>query len=226
MKVVILQSNYIPWRGYFDLIRDADIFCFYDEVKYTKNDWRNRNKIYSKNGLQWLTIPIEKDAVKKKISEVKLTKGWEQKHIRILQMTYGRAPYFFQLEEIIYDIYHQNKYEFLSDFNQNFIKYLSNLFDFKTKFISSSDYNLRGSRVDRLVNLLIDVGATEYLSGPSAKNYLNNQENLFSDKGINLTYKNYGPYQEYKQLSASFEPNVSILDTIANVSYKEIKSHF
>lgn len=226
MKVVVLQSNYIPWRGYFDLIGNADIFCFYDEVKYTKNDWRNRNKIYSKNGLQWLTIPINKEAVKQKISEVELPDNWEQKHISILEMTYGKAPFFFQLEKIIQDIYIGNKHHLLSNFNQNIIKYLCAEFGFKTKFVSSVNYDLRGNRVDRLLNLLNDIGTTEYITGPNAKAYLSGAESLFSHNGINLTYKQYGPYKEYKQLSLPFEPNVSIIDLIANVSCDEIKRYY
>lgn len=226
MKVVVLQSNYIPWRGYFDLINDADVFCFYDEVKYTKNDWRNRNKIYSKNGCQWLTIPIDKNAVKSKISEVIMPNGWQKKHAEILQLTYGRSPYFFQLEKILTDIYSQNQFQLLSEFNQNFITYLSNAFAFKTKFLDSSNFNLQGERITRLVNLLVDIGATEYITGPSAKNYLIGYENMFSDHNVKISYKVYGPYEEYKQLTDPFEPNVSILDLIANVSYENIKHQF
>src|SRR3954468_728178 len=102
MKVVILQSNYVPWKGYFDLIHDADLFVFYDEVKYTKNDWRNRNRIYSKNGLQWLTIPIPHSAVKQKISEVLLPEGdWPAQHYKSLSFGYGKAPFFGQLDELM-----------------------------------------------------------------------------------------------------------------------------
>src|SRR5213075_1126236 len=102
MKVVILQSNYIPWKGYFDLIHDADVFVFYDEVKYTKNDWRNRNKIYTKNGLQWLTIPIGNEAVKSKISEVGLTSSqWQSQHRKAIELGYANAKYFEQLEPVL-----------------------------------------------------------------------------------------------------------------------------
>jgi hypothetical protein len=221
MKVVILQSNYIPWRGYFDLINEADVFCFYDEVKYTKNDWRNRNKIYTKNGLQWLTIPIDKTAVKLKISEVELPNGWEQVHANILRLAYGRAPQFKQLERVISEVYDESS-KYLSEFNQRSIKYISGQLGIKTKFVSSGDYDLKGERVERLIGLLKDIGATEYISGPSAKDYLQNYEHLFPENGIQLTYKKYGPYLPYKQLSEPFEPAVSVLDLIANVPYEEI----
>src|SRR3954469_16903743 len=98
MKVVVLQSNYVPWKGYFDLIHDADLFVFYDEVKYTKNDWRNRNKIFTTNGVQWLTIPISKDAVKQKISQVEIKdNGWQELHYKSLFFGYKSAPFFNQL---------------------------------------------------------------------------------------------------------------------------------
>jgi len=225
MKAVILQSNYMPWKGYFDLINDADVFCFYDEVKYTKNDWRNRNRIYSKNGLQWLTIPIDKDAVKLRISEVKMPEGWEEKHATTLRLSYGRAPQFKQLDELIHEIYSGNKLKFLSEFNQHSIKYISKLAGITTQFVSSSDYSLRGDRVERLLNLLQDLGATEYISGPSAKDYLNGSEYLFLEKGIKLTYKTYGPYKTYEQLAQPYEPAVSILDLIAHVPFSKLKNY-
>src|SRR5256885_6555778 len=102
MKVVAIQSNYVPWKGYFDLIHDADIFVFYDEVKYTKNDWRNRNQIYTKNGLQWLTIPIHHEAVHMKISEVEFQDSeWQALHHKSLTYGYHAAPYFHQIKDLL-----------------------------------------------------------------------------------------------------------------------------
>jgi hypothetical protein len=225
MKVVILQSNYLPWKGYFDLINDADIFCFYDEVKYTKNDWRNRNKIYSKNGLQWLSVPINKDAVKLKISDVELPIEWQKLHYNSLQMTYGRAPNFVDLELLIKDLYVENKFTHLSEFNQYSIKKIASYLGIKTRFVNSGDYDLRGGRVERLINLLKDIGATEYISGPAAKDYLTEQEHYFSDNNIKLSYKDYSGYPEYKQLMLPHEKYVSIVDLIANISKEEIHKY-
>ena len=226
MKVVILQSNYMPWRGYFDLINDADIFCFYDEVKYTKNDWRNRNKIYTKNGLQWLTIPISKASTKLKISEVLFQKSWEEEHSQILKLAYGRSLYYNQLKDFINEVYVNNKFQYLSDFNQNSIKYICSLLNIKTKFVTSSDFDLKGDRVERLINLIKDIGADEYISGPSASVYLKDSEYLFAENNIKLTYKNYNNYPIYNQLTEPFEPFVSILDVIANVPLNEIQNIF
>jgi hypothetical protein len=225
MKVVILQSNYLPWKGYFDLINDADVFCFYDEVKYTKNDWRNRNKIYSKNGLQWLSIPIDKDAVKYKICEAVLPQGWQQQHYNSLKMTYGRAPHFASLEQLMNEFYVNRQFQYLSEFNQHSIKEIAAFLGINTRFVNSNEYELKGDRVERLINLLKDIGATEYISGPAAKDYLSGQEHRFEENNIKLTYKDYKGYPEYEQLIKPFEHYVSIVDLIANLGSEGSKKH-
>ncbi len=222
--VVILQSNYIPWKGYFDLIHDADEFIFYDEVKYTKNDWRNRNLIHTKNGLQWLSIPIHKEAVKLKISEVEIqNKDWQELHFKTLWLTYKKAPYFNQLEPVLEHFYHEREWQNLSELNQYTIRYLSNWLGLDCKLTNSSDYPLEGDRVLRLVNLLAHVKADKYISGPSAKDYLGPEElELFTSHGIEVTFKDYSGYTSYTQLNEPFTHGVSILDMIANVSKDQI----
>ncbi len=225
MRVVVLQSNYIPWKGYFDLIHDADVFCFYDEVQYTKNDWRNRNKIYSKNGLQWLTIPIHKDAVKQKISEVLLPDNWQKDHYKTLQLSYSRAPFFGQLKELMDDLYVNSSFKTLSEFNHYSTKKIAEYLGITTRFDNSANYKLKDDKLERLISLLCDLKATEYISGPAAKDYLTGHEDLFTEKGIKLSYKSYSGYKPYKQLIEPFEHGVSILDLIANVERSQIKYH-
>lgn len=226
MKVVILQSNYIPWKGYFDLINDADLFVFYDEVQYTKNDWRNRNRIYTKNGLQWLTIPIGLEAVKQKISDVKISDHkWQLQHHKTISMGYARAPYKDQLESLLEEAYIHTQWEKLVDLNRFLTRRISSMIGIHTEFRDSKDFNLEGDRVERLINLLKQVGATEYISGPAAKDYLSSHEHLFSKNNIHLTYKDYKGYPEYKQLSEPFENAVSIIDLIANVEINQIKNY-
>lgn len=226
-KVVILQSNYIPWKGYFDLIHDADVFVFYDEVKYTKNDWRNRNIIYTKNGEQWLTIPIHKDAVKQKISEVMISDpSWQELHYKTLSLTYKKCPYYSQLEPLLEELYVSNKWDNLSKLNHYSIQRISSLLGIKTQFIDSGDMTLNGDRVERLVNLLKDLDATDYISGPSAKDYIGQDFlHLFEDAHIRLSYKDYSGYPLYKQLRDPFLNGVSILDMIAQLSWDDIRYH-
>lgn len=226
MKVVVLQSNYLPWKGYFDLIHDADAFVFYDEVKYTKNDWRNRNQVYSKNGLHWLTIPIDKDAVKLKISDVRMKNtDWQQLHYDTLCLSYKRAPFFHQLEVFIEDWYKKNKWESLSELNQFTIMKIAEFLGIGTRFLNSKNYVLKDGRIERLIDLLEQVGATQYISGPAARDYLAGSEHLFSEKKIDLKFKDYSGYPAYTQLTSPFENGVSIVDLIANVKREEI-SHY
>ena len=223
MKVVVLQSNYIPWKGYFDLIHDADQFIFYDEVKYTKNDWRNRNRICTKNGLQWLTIPVEHDYVHHKISEVRFTStSWQDLHYKSLILGYKAAPCFDQLEKIANDYLIDHQWEHLKDLNHYLIKGIAREIGIQTEFKDSADYILEGDRINRLLNLLVQAKATEYISGPSAKDYLLPYVDLFEDKGIQVKFKEYREYKYYDQLSFPFQQRVSILDMIAHLPYHQI----
>jgi len=226
VKTVVLQSNYIPWKGYFDLIHDADTFIYYDEVQYSKNDWRNRNRIYTKNGLQWLTIPIAADAVKQKISEVEIKDThWQNLHYKTLSMGYAKAPFFHQLKPLLEEIYIQHKWTKLAGINRFLTEKISNLLGINTIFKDSKDFILEGDRVERLVNLLKQCGASTYISGPAAKDYLDGYEKLFTENNIQLQYKDYSGYPQYPQMSQPFENYVSIVDLLANIELNEIKNY-
>jgi hypothetical protein len=218
MKVVVLQSNYLPWKGYFDLVHDADLFVFYDQAKYTKNDWRNRNRIYSKNGLQWLTIPIAKSAVKLKISEVRIEDpAWQEMHFRSLYYAYKRAPCFSSIEPLLEECYLQKRWVLLKDVNRFLVERVSRMLGIETRFADSEDYEISGGRVERLVHLLRLVGTSVYVSGPSAREYLDERKELFEEAGIRVVYKDYAGYPVYRQLQEPFEHAVSIVDLLANV---------
>ena len=226
MKVVILQSNYIPWKGYFDLINDADIFVYYDEVQYTKNDWRNRNKIYSVNAEQWLTIPIAKDAVKWKISEVEIAdSSWQVLHHKSIYYAYKKAPYFSQIEPLINEVSLEMKRSSLIQLNRYLIEKIAQMIGITTTFVDSKSLNLSGDRVERLVDILVQLGATHYISGPSAKNYLSSSELLFNKNNIEIVYKDYSGYPQYKQMREPFIHSLSILDLLVNVKMDEVKDY-
>ena len=226
MKAVVLQSNYIPWKGYFDLIHDADVFIYYDEVQYTKNDWRNRNRIYTRNGLQWLTISVGTDAANGKISEVELRDvGWQQQHYKSLSMGYARAPHYAQLAPLLEKMFLENAWKRLVDVSRFATEYISRLIGIETLFKDSADFNLDGERVSRLINLIKQAGADTYLSGPAARSYLAGKEHLVEENNIRLEYKDYPAYPPYKQLHSPFEAAVSIVDLIANVEMNQIKNY-
>lgn len=225
-RVAVIQSNYIPWRGYFSIINDVDLFIFYDEVKYTKNTWRNRNQIIGPNGPYWLTIPIASHYVHHKISDVSIdTQDWKIKHEKSVRQSYKKASFFYQLEEFLELIYLQNQWKNLSDLNHTSIKMLSRLLGCKTEFASSSDFKLKEGRIDRLFHLLLDAGATHYIAGPSSHFYLEEQRKKFEDAGIGISYKSYDHLKPYSQLSDQFHGAVSVLDLIANVDQKEIRNY-
>lgn len=211
-KVVILQSNYIPWKGYFDLIKAADLFIFYDDVQYTHDDWRNRNKIVTKDGLKWLTIPVGRDNTRK-INEVKfIQQSWKVEHKQLLIDSYkDSVGYDQKLLDLIYD----NDIDYLSEFNQHAIKVICDKLGITTNFDQVENYELVAGKTERLIDLLKKVGATEYISGPSAKSYLDEQ--LFEEAGVNLIYFDYSGYPEYPQKYVQFSHEVSVLDLIFNV---------
>ena len=218
-KVAILQSNYIPWKGYFDIIDSVDEFIFYDEMQYTKNDWRNRNKIKTQSGLIWLTIPCEtKGSISnfQKINETKITdKRWAKKHWNSIQLNYAKAPYFKEYKGYFENLYKScENEEFICNVNYKFIYAINDLLGIKTKISFSQDYGLIDGKTERLVDLVKKAGGTEYLSGPAAKDYI--VKECFDKENIKLSWMDYSGYREYPQLFPPFEHGVTVLDLIFN----------
>lgn len=216
-KIAILQSNYIPWKGYFDIINMVDEFILYDDMQYTRRDWRNRNKIKTPSGLQWLTIPVDtKGKYYQKIRETQVKDhDWCDAHWRALSLNYARAPYFSQYAEQIHELYEQCREEtYLSRINYRFLTSICRILGIDTEITWSSDYELADGKTERLVGLVKSAGGTEYLSGPAAKDYI--VDECFEEAGVRLTYMDYSGYPEYPQLFGDFEHGVSILDLIFN----------
>jgi len=225
LKTVVLQSNYLPWRGYFSLIKQADVFCFYDEVQYTKNDWRNRNKIYTKNGESWISIPIHKKAVKKKISEVHIDDHkWKNLHYKSISQGYKKAPHFKQLEFLLDFIFIDNDWNGLSNLNQSSIIKIADYLGLNTTFENSIEYELIEGKVPRLLNLLKQLNCKTYISGPTGKDYLVDHIDDFNSENIKIEYIQY-PNKPYKQLKEPFANYISIVDLIANVQKEEIVNY-
>lgn len=214
-KVAVIQSNYIPWKGYFDIIHDVDQFIFYDDVQFTKNDWRNRNKIKTVNGLAWLTIPVGK-RIDRLICEVEMVDDdWRKKHWATVQQAYSRAPYFYVYRDFFEYVYREAQWSNLSSLNHFLISQISREFlGIQTEFRDSREFQAEGEKLDRLIDLLKKTGASLYVSGPSAQAYINADE--FQKAGIELIYKDYSGYPEYQQLYPPFEHGVSILDLLFN----------
>jgi WbqC-like protein family len=212
-KVAIVQSNYIPWKGYFDLIAAVDEFILYDDMQYTKNDWRNRNKIKTPLGSQWLTVPVG-PTISRRIRDVALDGRWQTIHWKTLQANYRRAPNYLEIAAWLEPMYSNRQYRHLSDLNRCLIESVCAYLGIKTLITNSWDYDLSCGTSERVAALCAQAGGTEYLSGPAAKNYLDKRP--FSDHGIELTWFDYSAYPEYPQLWGKFEHGVSVLDLLFN----------
>jgi hypothetical protein len=214
-KVAVLQSNYIPWKGYFDIINSVDLFIFYDDVEFKKNDWRNRNKIKTTNGTKWLTIPCGRQNFKKIYEVEPINLSWQSQHWNLIKLHYSKSPYFNHYKKFFENMYLNQNWKNLSKLNQHLIKTISLEFlNIKTQFDDSRNYDIKGKGMNRLINLLKKVNATKYISGPSAKAYISS--NRFLSEGIHLEWMNYNNYPEYSQLYPPFEHAVSIIDLLFN----------
>ena len=212
LTAAVLQSNYIPWRGYFDLIHDADVFVFYDDVQYTVNDWRNRNRVKTANGVVWLTIPVGNQN-DRRICDVEIRdQSWTRKHWMTIEQSYRKAPHFAQYEPFFRAVY-DRAWTSLSELNQTVIKSIAgDLLGITTTFRDSREFVLEHAKSDRLLSLLQQLGATRYISGPAAKAYLD--VDAYARAGITVEWKDYGSYPAYPQLHGDFVPDVSIVDTL------------
>ena len=214
-QLAILQSNYIPWKGCFDLINSVDQFILYDTAQYTKNDWRNRNRIKTRQGTIWLTIPVVHHFGQLIQDTVVGDRRWAAKHWATISQSYARADHFSYCKDWAEELYRRAAAETrLSAINHCFLSEICKVLKIKTPLSWSSDYRLVEGQTERLVDLCKQVGATRYLSGPSARDYLD--EGLFAREGIEVTYIDYTGYPEYRQLHPPFEHGVSILDLLFN----------
>lgn len=214
-KVAILQSNYIPWKGYFDMIAAVDEFILYDDMQYTKRDWRNRNQIKTPQGVQWLTVPVKvKGKFGQTIRETEIDGDeWCDLHWKALSLNYRRAQHFSEVATFIEPLY-KNSYRTISELNRSFIEAICAYLGITTKISNSWDYQLIEGKTERLSNLCQQAGATQYISGPSAKDYID--PHVFSNANIALTWFNYEGYPEYPQVWGDFVHGVSILDLLFN----------
>lgn len=211
----MIQSNYIPWRGYFDFIKSSDIFIIYDDVQYTRKDWRNRNIIKTANGPAWLTVPVIHSLSAPALvqdSLISYKENWIKKHIGTITLAYQKAPYFKRYSQDFFDILN-SRHETISKLNVAIIQWAMNDLEIKTPIKFSKDFDPAGTRTDRILDIISKVEATSYLVGPSARSYI--EVDKFKAAGIGLEFKGYS-YPDYPQLHGPFDPKVSIIDLIFN----------
>lgn len=221
-RVAISQSNYIPWKGYFDLIHDVDLFVFYDDVQYTVRDWRNRNVIKTPNGLFWLSVPVGANR-NRLINQVEIvSQEWQQNNWKTISQYYKKAKYFYCYKEFFEEAYLHRKWNHLSELNQFLIQNIAiEYLQIKTIFANSTDFSKVGEKQAAIISLLKSIDASSYVSGPAAKAYIDVE--VFQKSGIELIWKDYSGYPEYFQFYPPFRHGVSILDLLfhegPNASY-------
>lgn len=215
-RVAILQSCYVPWKGYFDIIGSVDVFVVYDDVQYAKAHWHNRNQILTSSGPKWLTIPVLTRGDRfQPIDEVRVSQPFAEKHWRSLEHSYGRAPHWESQRDWLRDLYERaSNMDSLSDINVMFMRAIAQRLGFTAEFVSARDLGVGGGQTERLVKLCQAVSGTSYLTGPSAASYI--EEAQFTAARIALEWMNYDGYPAYSQQYAPFTHAVSILDLMLN----------
>jgi hypothetical protein len=220
MRICIIQSCYIPWKGFFDLIGRCEEYVVFDSAQYVRRHWHNRNRIKTANGVEWLTIPvIVKGRFDQSIDEVEIEKPWAEKHWRAIELAYKRAAFFDQFAPMVKDWYEAaDKLSHLSEVNLLFLNGIAGLLGLETRLVSDAVYPSQGVKTERLLGIARAAGADRYLSGPSARAYFD--EDMFSSAGIATEWMSYEGYPEYPQLHGSFEHAVTVLDVLFNTGPK------
>lgn len=215
--IALLQSSYIPWKGYFDQLNSVDEFILFDDAQYTVRDWRNRNRVKTRNGVAWLTIPVQiKGQSRPPIKDVVVSDStWAEQHWKTIVHSYARAKYFADYRSEFETLYRECASErSLSRINYRFIKAICGRLGIATPLMWSMDFPLLGGKTERLVDLCHQRLATRYLSGPAARAYLD--ERQFAAAGIEVVYADYSRYPEYRQLFPPFVHHVSVIDLLFN----------
>jgi len=222
MRIGILQPGYVPWLGFFEQMHRSDIFVIYDDVQYDKESWRNRNRIKTADGVQWLTVPvIAKFSEHPLINQVKIdnSSDWNKKHLLTIKQNYSKAPFFKQYIDIFEEAY-TKEWEYLIDIDMYFIIKLAECLGInKEKIMKSSTLNIKGDRLERLVEICKRFKANIFYEGASGKNYID--DNYFNEHGIKVEFQDY-KHPRYKQLFGDFVPYLSVIDLLFNHGDKSL----
>lgn len=215
MRLVVLQPSFLPWCGYLDQMNRAGIFVIYNDVSFDKNGWRNRNRIKTPQGIQWLTVPVltkGKEFPLIKDTLINNDVNWRDKHLKSIKQNYSRAEYFKDYIGLFEETY-SKEWKFLIDIDMEFIYAFKKELGIKTDIKFASDLGVNGSKISRLINICHKLGATEFLEGSAGRDYID--ENMFIENGIKIKYQDY-KHPVYKQLYGTFVPYLSVIDLLFN----------
>lgn len=216
LTLVVLQPGYLPWLGFFDQMRRADLFVYYDDVQYDKNGWRNRNRVKSSKGEpHWLTVPVRVGSLEQRINETEIDnrQPWARKHTGTVRQFYAKAPhlkrYLPELEELLAG----RRWESLLELDEAVVGLLCRWMGLERPTLRASELKIEGERSERLLNMCRRLGARRYLSGSAARSYLD--VSLFEREGVEVVWQDYS-HPIYPQQHGEFVPFLSALDLLLN----------
>jgi hypothetical protein len=222
MRVVILQPGYLPWSGYFDQMNRADIFVHATNLQHTRQDWRSRNRIKTRKGWQWITVPVKsKGHYYARINEIRINNDipWATSHMNLLRENYTRTPFFKEYAPFFEDTY-SRRWKYLVDLDIHIINYLKDILGIKAKTADIADLSLgEVDRNTRIIRTCQKLGASTYLSGPAGQDYI--KPDLFAEAGIDLEFQHY-VHPVYPQFHGEFLPNMSVIDLLFNCGPKSL----
>ena len=206
MKIAILQSNYLPWTGVFELIDSVDKFVFYDNVQFTKQDWRTRNRIKTDNENLWLSVPIQRQKLKTNIVDIKICNeiNWKKKHYKSFCQYYSKSKYFNEYKYLL-DFY-LLEWEYLYKLNRYTTEKISRALNIDTKFYYSENFKVSGNASEKIIQVVNKLGGDTYISGKAGRNYI--EESLFTD--IKLEYMEYKTKNNFTVLDNIFKNGINI----------------
>lgn len=219
MILSVHQPQYIPWLGYFDKIAKSDGFVFLNEVQYKDREFQNRNKIRTKDGWIWLTVPVvTKGLGRQKISEVRVDNSlaWQRKHSQSLRACYGKTVFFERYFPFFESIYSAH-FEMLADLNKEIIRHILIELGLSRSLYQDTDLDIHSQKTDRIIDICRKLKAATYLSGSGGRQYL--EEDKFPENGIRLEYQDFTHpvYNQHVSLQDKmFLPYMSILDLLFN----------
>ena len=221
MQIGILQPGYLPWLGFFEQVYKSELFVVYDDVQYDKHGWRNRNRIKTANGVQWITVPVlTRGQAQPIIKDVLIdnSSDWRRKHLASLNANYSKAKYFNEYIGLFQKVY-AKEWKYLFDLDIHFIQMLLSELNLKRKMVLSSDLGIEGDRISRLIGICKHFKADSFYEGQAGKNYL--EDEVFLQAGIKIVYQDY-QHPEYSQLYGEFIPYLSIVDLLFNEGKKSL----
>ncbi|HOY64779.1 MAG: WbqC-like protein family protein [bacterium ADurb.Bin236] len=216
MIVSVHQPHYLPWLGYFDKIAASDLFVLLDNVQYKKREYQNRNRIRTRQGVKWLTVPVATTGKYEQMTgEVEIESGasWREKHLETLRHAYSSAPHFKRVFEELEELYMGREWARLAEINSAMLAWFMKEMEIETRVALESELGTGGLSTERIVNICRAVGADVYLSGSGGRDYMD--EALFEKAGLKLEYQKY-EHPVYPQVHGGFEPFMGIVDLLFN----------